>query len=104
MDAMRVSTTKRQHFISQIEQRLNAVNPEAKPENQRIYQFDVVDRKRHVVSISDAKGRVISNTLTMFDLFSFDVHEGGVVRANFEDAFSRYESTRCRSFQAVSRL
>ncbi|HDZ9127033.1 TPA: hypothetical protein RUY84_003507, partial [Vibrio cholerae] len=34
--------TKNQHFLSQAEQRLNAINPTAKAKNQRIYSFDIL--------------------------------------------------------------
>ncbi len=85
------SRTKRQHYISQVEQRLNAINPEAKLRNQRIYEFEIVDRDQHIARLSSDKGRAISAALSMFDIFSFDVDTDGATRANFEDAFSHYE-------------
>lgn len=83
--------TKRQHFISQAEQRLNALNPGARPENQRIYEFEIVDRERYRVRLVASNGRLISNSLSMFDLFSFDVADNGV-RANLERVFGTYEA------------
>ncbi len=91
--------TKNQHFVSQVEQRLNALNPRARPENQRIYEFEIVDRDRHEVRLTSKKGRTIADTLSMFDLFSFDVDDGGA-RANFERAFSAYEK-RIRELTAL---
>jgi hypothetical protein len=87
-----VSETKNQHFISQIEQRLNACNPDAAPANQRIYEFQIVDRDKHVLRLTDAKGKAIEKNLSMLDLFSFDVDQDKNTRANFEQAFDRYES------------
>jgi hypothetical protein len=37
--------TKNHHVVSQVEQRLNALNSGARPENQRIYEFEIVDRQ-----------------------------------------------------------
>ena len=82
--------SKNQHFVSQVEQRLNAINPDARPENQRIYEFDIVDREQHQLRLLKPKGRLISGSLSMFDLFSFDVADGGL-RANLEQAFGVYE-------------
>src|SRR5262245_20861695 len=83
--------TKNQHFVSQVEQRLNAQNPRARPENQRIYAFEIVNRDRHEIRLSSRNGRLIANSLSMFDLFSLDVAEDGT-RANFERIFSDYET------------
>ena len=83
--------TKKQHFVSQAEQRLNAINPAARPDNQRIYEFEIVDRDQHCVRLTDPKGRRIANSLSMFDLFSFDVADDGL-RANLERVFGGYES------------
>jgi hypothetical protein len=83
--------TKNQHFVSQVEQRLNALNPGARPENQRIYEFEIVDRDQHQVRLVIPNGRLISNSLSMFDLFSFDVADNGV-RANLERVFGAYEA------------
>lgn len=86
------NATRQQHFISQMEQRLNASNPAANPENQRIYEFKVVDREQHVLELTDVRGKSIAKTLSMFDLFSFDVDKNSDTRANFEAVFYRYES------------
>ncbi len=83
--------TKNEHFVSQAEQRLNALNSGARAENQRIYEFEIVDRDRREVRLTRKNGRPIVDTLSMFDLFSFDVDDGGL-RANFERAFSAYEA------------
>ena len=43
--SIRENDTRNQHFVTQGEQRLNALNPRADPKNQRIYSFQVVDRE-----------------------------------------------------------
>ncbi|WP_417784319.1 hypothetical protein [Terasakiella pusilla] len=84
-----INRTKNQHFVSQTEQRLNARNPNAKSCNQEIYKFKIIDRKKHQV----AAGRSvkIENSLSLHDLFSFDVLDKDN-RYNFEELFSKYES------------
>lgn len=57
------NTTKVQHFISQVEQRLNAINPNALAKNQRIYEFDIIDREKFEISLSNQNGRSISSSL-----------------------------------------
>jgi DNA-binding transcriptional MerR regulator len=86
-----VNQTKNQHFLSQVEQRLNACNPNADATNQRIYEFEIVDRDEHILRLTNAKGRAIQNNLSMLDLFSFDVDKDADIRFNFEQAFERYE-------------
>jgi hypothetical protein len=83
--------TKNQHFVSQVEQRLNTLNPGARPENQRIYEFEIVDRDQHQLRLANPKGRLISNALSMYDLFSFDIADDGL-RANLERVFGTYEA------------
>ncbi|MDR3570607.1 MAG: hypothetical protein P4L81_00180 [Candidatus Pacebacteria bacterium] len=82
--------TKNQHFISQVEQRLNTCNPGARPANQRIYEFKIEDRDERILRLTNAKGNLIENNLSMLDLFSFDVDRD--IRLNFEEAFGRYEA------------
>src|SRR5580658_1315866 len=86
------STTKNQHFVSRVEQQLNAANPGAQPKSQRIYEFEIVDRERHAARLINPRGSSIGATLSMFDLFSFDVAKDKAMRANFEAAFGRHES------------
>ena len=61
--------TRNQHFVDQGEQRLNAMNPQADPDNQRIYSFEVVDRDNYTSSSKTrSAGQSVSN-LSLFDLF-----------------------------------
>lgn len=88
---MRANDTRNQHFLTQGEQRLNAVNPQADPSNLRIYSFKLVDRENYLLELENPKGRPIVNNLSLFDLFSFDVLEDSSLRFNFESLFHRYE-------------
>jgi hypothetical protein len=85
------NNTRNQHFVTQGEQRLNALNPEADPRNQRIYSFEVVDRENHKLILENPSGRAIGKTLSLFDLFSFDVSDESRLRLNFETQFQKYE-------------
>jgi hypothetical protein len=95
--------TRNQHFLPQVEQRLNAHNPAAARKALRIYSFRVTDRERYVIQLEEPDGRSIKHNMSVFDLFSFDVPEGGVVRMNLESLFHKYEtdtSTHTRSLLA----
>ena len=96
--------TIRQHFVSQTEQRLNAINPTAEERNQRIYRFRLIDRQAGALSLqSRAK---ISGNLLLPDLFSFDRVPESSLRANFERLFQEYERTikfnTCSVLQKIS--
>jgi hypothetical protein len=83
--------TRNQHFVSQGEQRLNALNSEADPKKQRIYSFEVVDRENYTLKLENPIGRPIGKSLSLFDLFSFDVAGESRLRLNFESLFQKYE-------------
>ncbi|WP_186299578.1 hypothetical protein [Shewanella algae] len=85
--------TKNQHFVPQVEQRLNAINPLAKEENQKIYSFSLEDRESYAINLDSEKGFKISNTLSLNDVFSFDVLEKEAARYNFEKLFHQYEAS-----------
>ena len=83
--------TRNQHFVSQGEQRLNALNPQADPRNMRIYSFTVVDREKYTLALESPNGTLISKSLSLDDIFSFDVPGGSKLRLNFESLFHKYE-------------
>lgn len=83
--------TKNQHFVPRVEQRLNAINPSAKEENQKIFSFSLQERESYSISLDSDKGFKISNTLSLNDIFSFDVLEKEAARYNFEKLFHQYE-------------
>jgi len=65
--------TCNQHFLPRVEQKLNALNPQAKARNLRIYSFRLVDRETYSLALESPNGRSIDGNLSLFDLFSFDV-------------------------------
>ena len=83
--------TKNQHFLSQVEQRLNSINPNAREENQKIFSFNILDRESYLLKLESDKGTKISKSLAINDLFSFDVINKSPYRFNFEDIFNQYE-------------
>ncbi|WAT05520.1 hypothetical protein O1V64_04235 [Rouxiella badensis] len=83
--------TKNQHFISRIEQRLNAINLNAENENLKIYSFLLLDRDEYKIKLESLKGNKISSNLAYTDLYSFDFLDEGI-RHNFEEAFGQYEA------------
>jgi hypothetical protein len=83
------STTHKQHFVSQVEQRMNAT-----PGGERIYQFEI--QRRGVagnIRLSAPRKKLIETNLKMEDLFSFDVDKEANLRENFEELFQQYEGT-----------
>lgn len=93
----------RANSISKVEQKLNALNPQADARNLRIYSFEVVDRENYTLSLESLNGRPIGSNLSLFDLFSFDVPGNDRIRLNFELLFQKYESyieTHTRSLLA----
>jgi hypothetical protein len=83
--------TANQHYVSQVEQRLNALNPNASPTNRRIYSFSLTDRENHAIRLDSPQGTPIAKNLVLRDLFSFDVLEDKT-RFNFESKFQQYEA------------
>lgn len=78
-------------FLPQVEQRLNAANPEAPRDKQRLFAFKVVDRDAFDIRLEHPEGRAISGNLSLKDLFTFDAVPGERLRMNFERQFQRYE-------------
>lgn len=79
--------TKRQHFISQVEQKLNSTSNNSN----KIYSFTLMDREKYNLKLDDDKGVSIINNLRIIDLFSFDVINKNPERYNFEILFGKYE-------------
>jgi hypothetical protein len=86
------NNTRNQQFLPQVEQRLNAINPGADARRQRIYAFRVSDRGSYSLRLENHNGRPIVSTLSLFDLFSFDVSGDNSLRMNFEALFKKYEA------------
>lgn len=85
--------TINQHYISQVEQRLNASNPQADPANQKIYCFTIKNREKNDIRLKSNQGSTIKNNLSINDLFSFDLAQDSNLRSNFEELFGEYESS-----------
>lgn len=85
------NNTKNQHYVSQVEQRLNSSAPNAAKKAQKIYSFKIIDREACVLKMEGRNPKSIERNLSMLDLFTFDL-ETKVFRDNFESLFSRYES------------
>lgn len=87
-----IGRDKKHHFISQAEQRLNSINPQAEDVNQKIYSFTVHDRETHSVVLDSENGSKIKSVLCLNNLFSFDVIDKSY-RLNFEAQFGVYENS-----------
>lgn len=86
------SSTRNQHFLPQVEQKLNALNPGSTGQKFRVYSFRLVNRETYEIALENERGHSIDATLSMLDLFSFDVPGGGPLRMNLESLFQKYEA------------
>jgi len=87
-----LNDTANQHYLSQVEQRLNTCNPNANPRNQKIYAFEIQkSRASKEPKLGLATEESISGNLSLHDLFSFDIEPKAKLRQNFETLFHRYE-------------
>ncbi|MGJ4963344.1 hypothetical protein ACQR2C_14270 [Bradyrhizobium sp. HKCCYLRH3061] len=91
--AVEANDTRNQHFLTRVEQKLNALNPNADARNLRIYSFEIVNRENYRLALESPKGRPIGSNLSLFDLFSFDVPGTSPLRLNFEKLFQKYETS-----------
>lgn len=82
-----IDATKNQHYLSQVEQRLNSIDGAGK----KIYTFILQDRETCTVELKDKKGTGIASNLSFTDLYTFDFLDEGM-RKNFESAFGKYEA------------
>ncbi|MFP0285177.1 MULTISPECIES: hypothetical protein [Acinetobacter calcoaceticus/baumannii complex] len=83
--------TRNQHFIAQVEQKLNAIDPTVDKDKRRIYEFEISDREKLNYAITNSAGVKIENNLSFYDLYTFDVFSDET-RNNFEKFFQKYES------------
>lgn len=81
------NVTRKQHFISQAEQKLNAYAGD------KIYEFSILKRGvTEDIRLSEPRSRPIGGNLKIDDLFSFDVEPKANLRENFEELFQQYEN------------
>lgn len=83
--------TKNQHYVAQVEQKLNSINPDAKRKERRIYKLKVKDRGNSIVKNTEKNGVKIEDNLSYEDLYTFNFLEEKV-RENFENYFQKYEN------------
>jgi len=81
-----IDGTKNQHFVSQVEQRLNSISGAGR----KIYTFALKDRETCTVELEDPKGTGITSNLSFTDLYTFEFLDEGQ-RKNYERAFGKYE-------------
>ncbi|MGV1718419.1 hypothetical protein ACT4MC_07330 [Vibrio furnissii] len=84
------NVTRNHHFVAQVEQRLNSINPNVSKKNQRIYSFQIKDRETYKLNLSSENGDKIESNLSFDDLFSFDILNEKQ-RINLEKCFGVYE-------------
>lgn len=85
------NNTRNQHYISQVEQKLNCINPSIAKEKRRIYQFESLNRESQEYKLSNESGVKIEKNLSFNDLYSLEVFDDAT-RDNFEHFFSELES------------
>lgn len=82
---------RNQHYISVSEQKLNQSNPEVvKRDKRRIFSFDLVDREKHEIVLSQVGEPKAVNNLSYMDLYTFGLFNDSQ-RLSFEKLFSRLE-------------
>ncbi|WP_336964099.1 hypothetical protein [Acinetobacter pittii] len=82
--------TRNQHYISQVEQKLNSIDPTLPRERRRIYKFKLVDREQLTSEMVNPNGVRIEKNLSFNDLYTFDIFSDNS-RNNFELFFGKYE-------------
>lgn len=66
------SSSTNHHYVSQVEQRLNAIDPSRHKKSQRIHSFSITNREEYEVELDSLTGVKIKNNLSFDDLYSFD--------------------------------
>jgi len=95
-----IDLTKNQHYLSQIEQRLNSIAGA----EQKIFSFTLQDRESCTVKLDNKKGTRIQSNLSFSDLYTFEFLDNGY-RKNFEREFSKYEEKiKIATFALVEKL
>lgn len=85
------NNTSNQHFVAQVEQRLNTSTPALEKRKQKIFKFEIVTRGTPAEIVLAAPSEpTIKESLALTDLYSFDVVDD-VTRHNFEKLFQHFE-------------
>lgn len=96
-----LNETRNQHYLSQVEQRLNTSTPQAAAKNQRIFELSILGRFEKAALGAPRNQRIRTN-LALEDVFSFDVDPNANLRHNFETLFHRYEQSLVQYTEAVT--
>lgn len=92
MKKMFADKTKKQHFISVSEQKLNASNPLNNDRDKvKIFSFDLIDREKYSIALSSISETKAINNLKGLDLYTFGLLNNNQ-RLCFEKLFQRLES------------
>lgn len=79
------------HYIAQVEQKLNSIDPKQIKKNRRIFEFELLDREQLKYKLTDPIGVKIESNLSANDLYSFELFSDKTT-SNFENFFGRYEN------------
>lgn len=82
--------TRNQHYISQVEQKLNCINSSIAKEKRRIYQFESLNRESQEYKLGNEDGVKIEKNLSFDDLYSLEIFDDAT-RDNFEKYFWQLE-------------
>lgn len=82
--------TRNQHYISQVEQKLNSIDPSIDKKKRRIYKFESLNREVQEYKLCAESGVKIDQNLTFHDLYSLEIFNDGT-RDNFEKYFCQLE-------------
>lgn len=84
--------TIQQHYVSQVEQRMNTCTPSAKKNKQRIFSFEIDHQSSaDELRLKPPVSKSIASSLVLEDLFSFDRQPSSRLRHNFESLFHCHE-------------
>ncbi|MFZ0023689.1 hypothetical protein [Acinetobacter sp.] len=82
--------TRNQHYISQVEQKLNSIDPSIDKKKRRIYKFESLNRELQEYKLCVENSVKIEQNLTFNDLYSLEIFDDGT-RDNFEKYFCQLE-------------
>lgn len=85
------NSTKNQHFISQVEQKQNSINPLVERNKRRIFEFEILNREQYFFKLTNEDGVKIEKNLSINDLYTFDILNDST-RINFENFFNKFEN------------
>ncbi|WP_374528451.1 hypothetical protein [Acinetobacter sp.] len=81
---------RNQHYVSQVEQKLNCIDPLVERKKRRIYEFEVINRDLEEYILTNDAGVKIEKNLSINDLYTIDILSDST-RINFENFFKKFE-------------